>query len=299
MGIMVNRKAFSNLRANVFVIHDPMFPLYVICGEQNILIDCSILAKAGKIEENLNSLLGKEKIALTLLTHSHYDHTGACSHLQEKFGFEIIASPRTKEILENDKAISFIDDLNQKFKKILNNQSDTIFSKPHNVRAVKENEVLKLPKGQTIEIFETPGHTRCSISFLLKPENILFPGDAAGVIEKNGKIKPLFLSSYTQYERSLQKLITLKAEMLALPHNNAVKGEQKIQEFLAKSLSATQKLKTEILKALQNTQDFNLIAENILNRDYTFPTIMGPREALLINVISMVKSIFYEFVKKA
>jgi glyoxylase-like metal-dependent hydrolase (beta-lactamase superfamily II) len=299
MGLMVKRKIFSNLRANVFVIHDPMFPLYVICGEPNILVDCSILAKAGEIEENLSALLGKEKIAQALLTHSHYDHTGACSYLQEKFGFEIIASQRTKEILENDKAIAFIDDLNQKFKKILNDPSGTIFSKPHNVRAVRENEVLELSKGQSIEIFETPGHTRCSISFLLKPENILFPGDAVGVVEKNNKIKPLFLSSYTQYEQSLQKLMLLNADILALPHNNAIKGECKVREFLADSLDETQKLKTEIVLALQNTQDFNLIAENILNRDYTFPTIMGPREALLINVTSMVKSIFHEFVKKA
>ena len=297
MGIMVKRKTISNLQGNIYVIHDQMFPLYVIRGERNILIDCSILAKAREIEENLNALLGKEKIALALLTHSHYDHTGACFHLQEKFGFEIIASQRTKEILENDKAIAFIDDLNQKFKKILNDQSDTVFSKPQNVRALKENEVLELPNGQTIKVFETPGHTRCSISFLLKPENILFPGDAAGVMEKNGKIKPLFLSSYSQYERSLKKLMTLEAEVLALPHNHAIKGKKKIQEFLANSLSETQKLKTEILIELQNTQDFNLIAEIILNRDYSFPTIMGPREALLINVTAMVKSIYYEFVK--
>jgi glyoxylase-like metal-dependent hydrolase (beta-lactamase superfamily II) len=274
-----------------------MFPIYVIRGKLNLMIDCSILAKAKEIDKELHNLLGEEKIDLVLLTHSHYDHTGACCYLQEKFSFEIIASQRTKEILENDKAIALIDDLNQKFKKILNDQSDTVFSKPQSVRGVKEKEMIELANGQTIEVFETPGHTGFYISFLLKPENILFPGDAAGVIEKNGKVKPLFLSSYTQYERSLKKLMTLKAKVLALPHNNAVKGEKKIQEFLANSLSETQKLKTEILTALQSTQDFNAIAETILNREYTSPTIMGPREALLINVIAMVKSIFYEFVK--
>ena len=40
-----------------------------------------------------------------------------------------------------------------------------------------------------------------------------------------------------------------------------------------------------------------MIAESILEREYTSPTIMGPREALLINVTAMVKSVFYEFVK--
>lgn len=297
MGNMVKGTAVSNLRENVYVLHDPIFPLYVIRGERNLLVDCSILAKAGEIEKKLDALLGKEKIDLALLTHSHYDHTGACSLLQDKYGFEIIASHRTKEILENDKAIAFIDDLNQKFKNMLDDRSGTVFSKPRNIRGVGENDVIDLSDGRTIEVFETPGHTRCSISFLLKPENILFPGDAAGVMEKTGKLKPLFLSSYTQYENSLKKLITLKAGMLALPHNRVVKGAEKVREFLATALGETQKLKVEILAWLQKSEDFAMIAESILERDYDSPTIMGPREALMINVTAMVKSIFYEFAK--
>jgi glyoxylase-like metal-dependent hydrolase (beta-lactamase superfamily II) len=293
----VKSSSVSQLRNNVFVLHDAMFPLYVIRGERNILVDCAILARAGEIESKLEALLGKEGIGLALLTHSHYDHTGACSLLQEKFGFEIVASRRTKEVLENEKAIAFIDDLNQKFKKMLDDRSGTVFSMPRNVRAIGENDVLQLSPGQTIEVFETPGHTRCSISFLLNPENILFPGDAAGVMEKTGRLKPLFLSSYTQYENSLRKLMALGAEMLALPHNSVVRGEAKVREFLAASLDETLKLKEEMLAWLRKSDDFPLIAEKILEQEFDAPTIMGPREALLINVTAMVKSIFYEFVK--
>jgi len=297
MGNMVKRTAVSNLQGNVYVLHDPMFPLYVIRGERNLLIDCSILAKARDIESTLDALLGNEKVDLALLTHSHYDHTGACSLLQDKYDFEIIASHRTKEILENDKAITFIDDLNQKFKDILGDRSATIFSKPRNIRGVGENDVITLSAGQAIKVFETPGHTRCSVSFLLQPENILFPGDAAGVVEKTGKLKPLFLSSYTQYERSLKKLMTLKAAMLALPHNHVVRGMDKVKEFLATALDETQKLKAEIMTWLQKSSDFAMIAENILDREYDAPAIMGPREAMMINVTAMVKNVFYEFAK--
>ncbi len=291
-------KAFINLQANVFVLCDSMFPLYVIRGAHNVMVDCAILAKAGEIEKKLAILLGDEGINIVLLTHSHYDHTGACTLLQDKFGFEITASRRTKEILENDKAVAFIDDLNQKFKKLLNDRSETIFKKPRNIRAVEENEMIQLDDGQFIKVLATPGHTRCSISFLLKPENILFPGDAAGVMETNGKIKPLFLSSYTQYEHSLKKILAVDADVLALPHNSAVKGKEKVRKFLSTSLEETQKLKEHILDSLENTGDFSLIAEKILEQNYSSPTIMGPREALLINVTAMVKSIYYEFVKK-
>ncbi len=274
-----------------------MFPLYVIRGEQNVLVDCAILAKAGEIEKKLTTLPGDGRIGMVLLTHSHYDHTGACSVLQEKHGFKIIASQRTKEVLENDKAIAFIDDLNQKFKKILGDTSGSVFTKPRNIRAVKENDIIPLGGGQELEVFETPGHTRCSISFLLKPELILFPGDAAGVMEKNGSIKPLFLSSYTQYEASLKKLLALDAEVLALAHNTAIRGRERVKEFLGGSLAETRKLKGKILAWLGQSDDFGDIAEKILAEEYALPTIMGPREALVINVTSMVKSVYYEFVK--
>jgi glyoxylase-like metal-dependent hydrolase (beta-lactamase superfamily II) len=298
MGVMVRQGTFSKLKANVTVMHDPMFPLYVIRGRQNLLVDCSILAKGREIEKNLGFLLGNEKIHVVLLTHSHYDHTGACSLLQEKYGFEIIASQRTKEVLENDKAVAFIDDLNQKFKKVFNDRSETVFTKPRDIRAVEENNVISLADGQVIEMLATPGHTRCSLSFFLKPENVLFPGDAAGVMETNGKIKPLFLSSYTQYEHSLKKLLAVGADVLALPHNSAVRGKERVREFLSASLEETRELKEHILGWLDKTNDYSLIAEKILEQDYFSPTIMGPREALLINVTAMVKSIFYEFVKK-
>lgn len=290
-------KLFFKLQANVLVLNDSMFPLYVIRGEKNVLVDCAILAKAGEIEEKLAALPGDGRIGMVLLTHSHYDHTGACSVLQEKHGFEIIASQRTKEVLENDKAIAFIDDLNQKFKKILGDASGSVFMKPRDIRAVKENDIIPLGGGQELEVFETPGHTRCSISFLLKPELILFPGDATGVMEKNGLIKPLFLSSYSQYEASLKKLLTIEPEVLALAHNTAIRGRDRAKEFLANSLAETQKLKEKILAWLRQTNDFSRIAEKILTEEYAAPTIMGPREALMINVTAMVKSVYYEFVK--
>jgi glyoxylase-like metal-dependent hydrolase (beta-lactamase superfamily II) len=294
---MVTRTAFSNLRANVWVLHDPMFPLYVIRGERNFLVDCAILAKAGEIEKKLAALLGEEKIGVVLLTHSHYDHAGACSLLQKKHRFEIVASMRTKEILESAKAVAFIDDLNQKFKKILGDRSDTVFSKPGQLRGVRENDVIELGGGQRIEVLETPGHTRCSVSYLLQPENILFAGDAAGVIETSGKIRPLFLSSYSQYERSLEKLAAVGAETLALPHNSAVKGKKRVAEFLAASLAETRSLKEKILEQLGKSDDFPRIAENLLELECVSPTVTGPREAQLINATAMVKSVFNEFVR--
>lgn len=294
---MVKIKEFSNIAVNVLVIHDSMFPIYIIQGPKNLMIDCSILAKGAEIEENLAKILGNSKIDTVLLTHSHYDHTGACAYLQAGHHFSILASQRTKEILQNPNAIEFIDKLNLEFMHLLNRDNSMHVTMPENINAVHEGDKIPVSQNQWLDVYETPGHTRCSLSFLLHPENILFPGDAAGVMEKNGTIKPLFLSSYTQYIGSLEKISALNAEMLALPHNQIIKGQKNVKTFFNRSFMETQKLKNKIYQDLQTNADFNAIAEKLLSQEYSLPTIDGPRKALLINLTAMVKSIFYEFVK--
>ena len=296
---MVKTKNFSKISGNVFLIHDLMFPIYIIRGQKKMMLDCSILAKGAEIEENLANILGNDKIDTVLLTHSHYDHTGACAYLQARHHFNILASQRTKEILQNPKAIEFIDKLNQEFKRLLNQDNPMHVTMPENISAVHEGEIIPVSQNQWLQVYETPGHTRCSLSFLLQPENILFPGDAAGVMEKNGTVKPLFLSSYAQYVGSLEKINTLNAEILALPHNQVIKGRNNVKEFFSRSLLETQKLKTKIFQELQSSTDFNAIAEKLFSQEYSLPFIAGPREALLINLTAMVKSIYYEFIKKS
>jgi glyoxylase-like metal-dependent hydrolase (beta-lactamase superfamily II) len=294
---MVKTKKYSEIASNVFVIHDPMFPIYLIRNEKNILVDCGILAKGAEIEANIAGILGNDKINTVLLTHSHYDHTGACAYLQARHHFSIIASQRTKEILQNPKAIEFIDKLNQEFKRLLKQNDPMQVTMPENISAVHEGDNIQVGQNQWLQVYETPGHTRCSLSFLLQPENILFPGDAAGVMEKNSAIKPLFLSSYTQYIASLEKISALEAEILALPHNQIIKGRKNVAAFFSRSLLETQNLKNKISHELQTGIDFNAIAEKLFSQEYPLPTIDGPREALLINFTAMVKSIYCEFKK--
>jgi glyoxylase-like metal-dependent hydrolase (beta-lactamase superfamily II) len=295
---MVKIKKIDEIAANVFVINDPMFPIYVIHGQKILMVDASILAKATEIEASLAEILGNDKVDTLLLTHSHYDHTGACAYLQAREHFNIIASQRTMEILQNPKAIEFIDKLNQEFKQLLKQDNALRVEMPDKLSAVHEGDTIPVGENRWLQVYETPGHTRCSISFLLLPENILFPGDAAGIMEKNGLVKPLFLSSFSQYSDSLEKISKLNAEILALPHNRIIKGRKNVWEFFNRSRLETEKLKEIIFKELETSSDFNAIGEKLLNLEYPLPTVAGPREALLINLTAMVKAVYYEFINK-
>ncbi len=289
-------KVARNLTENIFFLDDPMFTLYLINADKPTLIDTAILARHQQIEDFIQGLISGKKLEQIVLTHSHYDHCGTLSLLQKKFNSQIYCSAYCAELFNNPKVIEFIDHLNQEFSKLLKAEDRLHFEKPQNVNQLKDGEKIQLGAKQYLVAFSTPGHTRCSFSYLLYPEMVLFPGDAAGVMEKDGTIRPLFLSSYKLYIDSLQKLEKLPAEYLALPHNKPLRGREAIRDFFDRSIDTTIELKERVLKELQRQEyKIEVIAERLFQEFYSQSTLSGPKEAFIINLQAMVKAVSNEF----
>ncbi|MEN8223357.1 MAG: MBL fold metallo-hydrolase [Acidobacteriota bacterium] len=289
---------YTELTENIFVLHEKMFPLYLIRGEKNFLIDTSISAYGESIGDKLKEILGEEKVHNILLTHSHYDHTGALPYLQNKSGCQIAGSGRTIELLEKPEVRDFIADMNTGFNKVLGSEKIEKFPELKDLVSLREGDRIKIDEKRYFEIIDTPGHTKCSISFLLMPEKILFPGDAAGVTERNGKNKPLFLSDYSSYVLSLKKLLKVEAEMLCPPHNKYIIGKERVREHLEKSLKSAIILKEKIEKALESGEGIEEVSETILEKEFPQPTVQGPAKAFNINLLSMVHAVFKIFQEK-
>ena len=283
-------RKIENITNQVIVINDNMFPLYIIKGDKNYLIDCGISARSELFYEKIKNTINSEKIDVVLLTHSHYDHTGACSYLQDIYNFEIFGSNRTIELLKKPTVISFINKLNQEFNRI--EKSDNIkCTKLNNLISLENNQTIQIDKDNSLTAIETKGHTQCSMSYLLLPTRILFPGDSTGVMEKNGSIKPLFLSSFNEYIKSIKTLIDLNAEILAFPHNRFIKGKNRVKKHLEMAIFASEKLKTDIVEELQKGKSTTTIAEDLLTNLFPDPTISGPEEAFMINLQAMVNTV--------
>ncbi|MCP4220727.1 MAG: MBL fold metallo-hydrolase [bacterium] len=297
---MVRQREYQVISDRVIVIYDAMFPLYIVRGEtKNFLIDAGVTARAGDFYTRITRVLEAEEcqskgIDTLLLTHSHWDHAGAATMLQDKFHFDVIASTRTVELLKKEKVIAFIDRLNRDYKKMIDDTSASCFGELKNMSSVKEGDKIPVGPESWFEVFETPGHTKCSTSYLLYPEKILFAGDAAGVLERDGGIKPLFLSSYLDYEASLQKLIALDAHYYGFPHNKFIEGPEQVKSFLKRSLAKARKVKDAIRELLKAGESDEKIAEIIYRREFPKPTLMGPPEALMINLNAMTKAVRIE-----
>lgn len=287
-------------RVQVLRVNDNLFPLYIVKGEKNFLIDSGVTARAEVFHERIEKALkesshsASNRIDTLLLTHSHWDHTGAAYYLQQVYNFNVMASLRTVELLQKQKVIGFIDRLNQEYKAMQKETSETRFDRLDKLDDVSGGDIIKVDADNYFEVIETPGHTKCAVSYLLHPDNILFMGDSAGLLEKDGSIKPIFLSSYSEYECSLRKLMTLEVEAMAFPHNRLLFGNDKVKKYLQDSLARTQEVKGEILKILKDEKDTSRIAETLYQQEFPITSIMGPKEAMMINLEAMVKAVAHE-----
>ncbi len=284
-------KPYTKLSENLFVLHEKMFPLYLITGKENFLIDTSISALQENIYKKIKSLLSDRPLEHILLTHSHYDHTGALPFLQEKFNISISSSKRTIELLQKEDVRAFIGDMNTRFNNVLGISEKVEFPALKKLHILKEGDRIDIDENRYFEVIASPGHTRCSLSFLLMPDRVLFPRDAAGVLEKNKKIKPLFLSDYSSYVLSLRKLIKIEAEMLCPPHNNYIKGKEKVRDHLMQALESAIDLKDKIIRSLESGAGIEDVSKNILEKEFPLPVVEGPKKAFNINLNSMVRAV--------
>ena len=163
---MVKEKIYDFIDERVMVIYDRTFPLYIIRGEKNYLVDAGPTAKVPEFFKKIIHVLsenagpGQSKIDALLLTHSHWDHIGGASYLQKRFDFEVMASERTVELLRKSKVIQLIDRMNQGFKALIKNRSDIHFTGLNQLGSLTGESEIPVDKGMELKVFPAPGHTK-------------------------------------------------------------------------------------------------------------------------------------------
>ncbi len=140
---------------------------YVVSDEtrQCVIIDCGAYYEAER--KALVAYINDEhlKPVHLLVTHGHLDHNFGNNTVYENFGLQPEVSEADLKMMENlaSQAKTFYQlDLNYKF--------------PAVGRTFQPNEVISFGNHQ-LSVIETPGHSRGSVTFYCKEENVAFTGD--------------------------------------------------------------------------------------------------------------------------
>ena len=205
---------------SVYHIGDSGCSVYLVntsSKEGLVLIDCGmsldVINKISKV--GLNS----KDIKHCILTHFHIDHTGACSDLKKM----------------NNQVKFYAHDLDADAIEESGHDSKTAASwygveyKPVKLEKRLRGELEKIRLGKyEFQCIHTPGHTPGSISVLIEVEStkILFGQDIHGPFYKS------FGSNLDDYQKSMQKLLDLNADVLCEGHFGIIQPAKEVSRFI-------------------------------------------------------------------
>ncbi len=107
------------------------------------------------------------EITRLLILHSHFDHVGTVPYFKRNYpAIEVLASEAAVKTFEKPKAIEFINSYNQLSAGEMNESLkgfDLEWRADIEPSPVREGDIIDLG-GVALTIYETPGHSNCSIS---------------------------------------------------------------------------------------------------------------------------------------
>ena len=200
----------------------------LIGSEKTALLDCGMAYCGEETAKNIGrALKGKTKsdnspmtLDYILLSHTHYDHLGGAPYIKKVWPDAVICgSAYAKKVLQRPSALKVIKRLGEEAEKNYGKgELSKITVEGLGIdKVLEDGEVLSLGM-ESVHVIYTPGHTNCSVTYILEPGSIMFPSESTGVLEGEGVIHSAVLKSYQDARTSLEKCRAYGAKQLVSPH---------------------------------------------------------------------------------
>ncbi len=285
---------------HVIALGGPYAYVYWVIGREAALIDAGTVVWGRKLVQAIPTYLDYEEFRYHLLTHSHYDHLGGTPELLEAFrDLQVLAHPHVQKVLKSPRALEHITRMNQKELHMWGRSQKSIDRyrfRPFRIhRTVQEGSKLDLGDKVVVEVLETPGHTRDSVTYIIHPDGVAIPGESVGVPNADGSfILPQFVSDYDAYLVSLKKVAERASDLeaIGLPHERLILGPQAVQAFLRESLETTQAYAADLAQALRASNgDLQVAKDRIFDLYYGPKKIRQPEFAFRANLRYQLRAI--------
>ena len=295
----MRERAEGRIHERVTAVASAAFPGYVVQGDRaSLMIDAGLNLLGPRYLAALRKLYGEESGPdYLLLTHSHYDHVGAAFYLKRHMPRLLIAGhERLAGLLQKPSALELMNQLSEGHVELREEcaSAEDLTIQPLTLDLpLKEGDELELG-GLTCRVYETPGHTRDSLSFHFPEIGALFVGDVCGVLEGGPvmAVRVEFLSSYQEYLDSIARIAALQPRMLCLAHGWVLTGED-VAAFLEVSAAETQRHRELIERYLdQAGGDVDRALEQLGHDEYDDKGgIRQARPAYMTNLAAQVRHV--------
>jgi glyoxylase-like metal-dependent hydrolase (beta-lactamase superfamily II) len=229
---------------------------YLVKGDTYALLGGAMAHVIPDLLTQLDTLeVDLERIRHLVILHSHYDHLGMAPYLAKKWPWLTVQISKIgAQILKNQKALQVIQDYNNTM--IERAPGAGQIEPLHCVkegfpvhRIIKGGMELDLGDRVKLQIIDTPGHSVCSIAAYFPKEFALFPSDSIGSLTEE-RILPMGSSNYDDFQKSIEKISNVNAEIVCLEHFGALTPPEGIAfcERVKKEAKDFQKLMIDTYK---------------------------------------------------
>ena len=301
--ILMRTLSEGKIDDQIHIAGHPVYPGYIVRGSRkSLMVEAGLNIVGPSYRAGAAAFLGNENaLNYLLVTHGHYDHLGAFPYLKRNIpDMELRAHEITGTLLQKEKVLATMNFLSRQTWKYFDNLQDGV-SEDVEIRyapcgdPIREGDVIDLG-GISCEVYETPGHTQDHLSFFLPEKGILFSGEALGnpIRETEDQVKIEFLSSYTSYINSIQKLMTLipRVKILALSHIYYYTGKD-VPHFMNNALRDTINYRNLIESYLDmENGDIEKAIATMLRVEYDEKgNIYQERNAYATNIAAQIKAV--------
>jgi len=292
--------AKGSINERISAVGDTIYCGYIVKGsKKNLMIDAGINLFGPSYISSIEEILGdRNRLDYLFLTHSHYDHLGAAGYLKRHIRKLSTAShERVSQLLRKDSVLEMMNELSEIQRPFFEHDAGTedLSIQPLQIDLfLKEGDDIDLGD-LTCRVYEVPGHTRDCLAYYIPELEALFPGEAAGVlVGENGNMEPqvVFLSSFYDYIKSIEKIMALTPKILCIGHK-MVLTDGDVMDFLNMSHEATFGFRKFIEHQIE-LADGNLekVVNNIARKEYDEKGIIfQERNAYLVSLKAQVRHI--------
>lgn len=266
--------------------------VFLLRGRANILFEAGMAYAADAMTEEIRKELNGEKLDAVLLSHSHYDHVAGLPAVRREWPeIKVYASERAKEILVKPGALATIRRLSAEVAEASGLSWDSGYDDRDLAVdiALKDGETAGIG-GDLVYAFETVGHTKCSMSYVVNGE-VMLCSETVGVMNRKKEYMPSFLVDYLAVEEAIKKSSEIPVKEIILNHYGLVDEADRpgIWGFLLEKARESRDKMIQIMNETDTDEEALRQMEKVFHSGVDKKD--QPDEAFYINAASMMKTL--------